>query len=115
MPSQNDGVMIILSSPSGAGKTTLVKKLAELKNFEVSISHTTRSPRPNEILNQDYFFVKEDEFKKCLFPLSNLYKHEVRKIADDINLSVSKKKDSVGICFVGEKNLKDFLGRFMNL
>ena len=66
MPSQNDGVMIILSSPSGAGKTTLVKKLAELKNFEVSISHTTRSPRPNEILNQDYFFVKEDEFKRLI-------------------------------------------------
>ena len=67
--------------------------------------------------DQTYFLheVKEDEFKKCLFPLSNLYKHEVRKIAEDINLSVSKKKDSVGICFVGEKNLKDFLGRFMNL
>tara|TARA_A100001234_G_scaffold10333_1_gene8455 strand:- start:564 stop:1649 length:1086 start_codon:yes stop_codon:yes gene_type:complete len=67
--------------------------------------------------DQTYFLheVKEDEFKKCLFPLSNLYKHEVRKIADDINLSVSMKKDSVGICFVGEKNLKDFLGRFMNL
>ena len=44
MPSLNDGIMIILSSPSGAGKTTLVKKLSELDNFEISISHTTRSP-----------------------------------------------------------------------
>ncbi len=42
MPTQNDGIMIILSSPSGAGKTTLVKLLSELENFEISISHTTR-------------------------------------------------------------------------
>ena len=66
MPSHNDGTMIILSSPSGAGKTTLVKKLSELDNFEVSVSHTTRSPRPNEIINKDYFFVKEDEFKRLI-------------------------------------------------
>ena len=42
MPSEKDGVMIILSSPSGAGKTTLVKKLSEKDSFEISISHTTR-------------------------------------------------------------------------
>jgi guanylate kinase len=66
MPSQNDGVMIVLSSPSGAGKTTLVKMLSELDNFEISISHTTRQPRPNEISNNDYFFVKEDEFKRLI-------------------------------------------------
>ena len=55
MPSEKDGVMIILSSPSGAGKTTLVKKLSEKENFEISISHTTRQPRPNENQNEDYF------------------------------------------------------------
>ena len=66
MPSLNDGIMIILSSPSGAGKTTLVKKLSELDNFEISISHTTRSPRPNEKKNKDYFFVKEEEFKRLI-------------------------------------------------
>ena len=62
MPSEKDGVMIILSSPSGAGKTTIVKKLSEIDNFEISISHTTRPPRPNEIRNKDYFFVNEKEF-----------------------------------------------------
>ena len=57
------GIMIVLSSPSGAGKTTLTKKLAENnKNFFISISHTTREPRPNEVHGKDYFFVKEDEF-----------------------------------------------------
>ena len=66
MPSEQDGVMIILSSPSGAGKTTLVKLLSKLNNFEVSISHTTRQPRPNEKQNEDYFFVNEEEFKRLI-------------------------------------------------
>ncbi len=66
MPSDKDGVMIILSSPSGAGKTTLVKKLSEKDNFEISISHTTREPRLNENQNEDYFFVSETEFKRLI-------------------------------------------------
>ena len=66
MPSKKDGVMIILSSPSGAGKTTLVKMLSALDNFEVSISHTTRKPRSNETHNKDYFFVNEKEFERLI-------------------------------------------------
>ena len=66
MPSDKDGVMIILSSPSGAGKTTLVKKLSEKNNFEISISHTTRKPRPKENQNEDYFFVDKTEFKRLI-------------------------------------------------
>ena len=66
MPSEKDGVMIILSSPSGAGKTTLAKKLSKKDKFEISISHTTRQPRPNENQNEDYFFVDELEFKRLI-------------------------------------------------
>ena len=66
MPSDKDGVMIILSSPSGAGKTTLVKKLSDKASFEISISHTTRKPRPNESPNEDYYFVNESEFKRLI-------------------------------------------------
>ena len=66
MPYKKDGVMIILSSPSGAGKTTLVKMLSKLDNFEISISHTTRQPRPNETPNKDYFFVDEIEFNRFI-------------------------------------------------
>ena len=66
MPAKNDGVMIILSSPSGAGKTTLVNLLSKLDNFIVSVSHTTRQPRQNEIHNEDYYFVDEEEFKKLI-------------------------------------------------
>ncbi len=66
MPIVNDGIMIILSSPSGAGKTTLVHLLSQKSNFEISISHTTRQPRENEIHNKDYYFVEETEFKRLI-------------------------------------------------
>ena len=66
MPTENDGVMIILSSPSGAGKTTLVNLLSKLKNFEISISHTTRLPRENETQDKDYYFVSEQKFKTLI-------------------------------------------------
>ena len=66
MPSENDGVMIVLSSPSGAGKTTLVNLLSQLENFEVSISHTTRQPRINEKPDKDYFFVNDVEFERLI-------------------------------------------------
>ncbi|MDC2969567.1 guanylate kinase [Candidatus Pelagibacter sp.] len=66
MPTSNDGVMIILSSPSGAGKTTLVNLLSKLDNFEISISHTTRQPRINEEPDKDYYFVNEEEFQRLI-------------------------------------------------
>ena len=66
MPSEKDGVMIILSSPSGAGKTTLVRMLSEIDNYEVSISHTTRQPRLNEVTDKDYFFVDKNEFNRLI-------------------------------------------------
>ena len=66
MFSSKDGKMIILSSPSGAGKTTLVKKISKEKKYKISISHTTRKPRFNEIDGVDYFFVKQDSFQKLI-------------------------------------------------
>ena len=53
----DEGSIVILSSPSGAGKTTLVKKLSKLKNYTISVSHTTRTPRTNETNGKDYFFI----------------------------------------------------------
>jgi len=66
MPSEKDGVMIILSSPSGAGKTTLTNMLSSMENFDISISHTTRQPRANETPDKDYFFINENEFKRLI-------------------------------------------------
>mgnify|MGYP001305767709 FL=1 len=58
--------MIILSSPSGAGKTTLVKLISKNKNLIVSVSHTTRKPRPNEINGVDYYFVNKSTFEDLI-------------------------------------------------
>ena len=62
----NEGIIIIFSSPSGAGKTTLVRKISSESNFFISISHTTRRPRANETNGLDYFFVSEGEFKRLI-------------------------------------------------
>ena len=66
MAEKKVGLIVILSSPSGAGKTTLVKKLSVRNNFKNSISHTTRNPRVNEKNGKDYFFIKIKEFKKLI-------------------------------------------------
>ena len=61
-----DGIVIVLSSPSGAGKTTLVKKISKKNNFQISISYTTRIPRDNEVNGSDYYFIKKSEFKELI-------------------------------------------------
>ena len=66
MSSFKKGGIYILSSPSGAGKTTLVKKISRNKRFTISISHTTRLPRQNEKNGKDYFFVSKNNFKKLI-------------------------------------------------
>ena len=66
MSDHDQGIIVILSSPSGAGKTSLVKEISSKNNFSISISHTTRKPRKNEINGVDYFFIKQDEFEKLI-------------------------------------------------
>ena len=61
-----DGIVVVLSSPSGAGKTTLVKKIAQENKFKISISYTTRKSRTNEVNGKDYFFVSEEKFKNLI-------------------------------------------------
>tara|TARA_B100000700_G_C14926305_1_gene799617 strand:- start:483 stop:1034 length:552 start_codon:yes stop_codon:yes gene_type:complete len=88
--------MLVLSSPSGAGKTTLSKKIQQQDNsFRISVSHTTRKARPNEVDGVDYHFVSEEKFKKMLSEgvfyehskiFGNYYgtsKSSVNKILDD--------------------------------
>lgn len=61
-----DGVIVVLSSPSGAGKTTLVKKISKIDNFKISISYTTRIPRINEINGKDYYFINKKDFESLI-------------------------------------------------
>ena len=66
MSKKKDGIMVILSSPSGAGKTTLVKLLSQNKDFNISVSHTTRKPRTNEIADKDYYFINHEKFETLI-------------------------------------------------
>ena len=78
---ENKNIMIVLSSPSGAGKTTISKKIQQkFSNFKISISHTTRKPRANEVDSVDYFFITKDEFEK---KIKNNEFYEFAKIFDN--------------------------------
>ena len=65
MSFRTDGSIFIFSSPSGAGKTTIVK-LVSKKNFITSVSHTTRKPRSNEVDGKDYYFVTKRKFQELI-------------------------------------------------
>ena len=66
MSDNNEGIIVILSSPSGAGKTSLVKEISLKNNYSISIFHTTREPRVNEINGVDYFFINQKEFENLI-------------------------------------------------
>ena len=66
MSFRTDGSIFIFSSPSGAGKTTLVKLVSKKENFTISISHTTRKPRSNEVNGKDYHFVDDKTFQSLI-------------------------------------------------
>ena len=75
MTSSNGSIMVILSSPSGAGKTTLTKKIQQkYQNFKISVSHTTRKPRSNEVEGIDYFFTEREIFEKKITD-NEFYEH----------------------------------------
>ncbi len=75
MPHDKKNIMIILSSPSGVGKTTLTKKIQQkYHSFKISVSHTTRSPRSNEVDGVDYFFITKSKFED-LIKKKNFYEH----------------------------------------
>ncbi len=81
MPHDNKNIMVVLSSPSGVGKTTITKKIQQkYQSFKLSVSHTTRTPRSNEVNGVDYHFVTKDEFEKLI---KNNEFYEYAKIFDN--------------------------------
>ena len=100
MHPKREGIMIILSSPSGAGKTTLVKLLSERKGYITSISHTTRTPRSNEVNGKDYHFVKNEKFEKMIknsefLEFAKVFKNFYGTTKSDIFESLSKGKNVI--------------------
>ena len=91
MKHDGENIMVILSSPSGVGKTTLTKKICQkFQNFKISVSHTTRSPRSNEVDGVDYHFITNDEFQK-LIKDNRFYEHA--KIFDNFYGTLKKNVD----------------------
>ena len=92
MTHDGENIMVILSSPSGVGKTTITKKIQQkYQNFIISVSHTTRKPRPNEVEGIDYFFLNHEEFEK---KISSQEFYEHAKIFDNF---YGTSKESVNI------------------
>ena len=91
--------MFVLSSPSGVGKTTLTKKLAENNSqFAISISYTTRKPRPNEIDGKDYYFVTQEEFdalikKNDFYEFANIFDNNYGTHKETVIKLLSQGKD----------------------
>ena len=113
----NENIMVILSSPSGVGKTTLTKKIQQkYQSFKVSVSHTTRLPRSNEINGVDYYFVSVQEFRE-LIKKNNFYEHA--KIFENYygtsKNEVDKLKSSNDIIFDIDWQGTKQLSKFKNL
>ena len=75
--------------------------------------HLLRGSDPNKDQSYFLYMIHADQLKKSIFPVGALTKPEVRKIAEEAGLPVSKKKDSTGVCFIGERNFKKFLNTFL--
>ena len=113
MGMEKKGMMFVLSSPSGAGKTTLTKKLAANNiNFVISISHTTRKPRPNETNGKDYHFVSAKEFDNLVkennfFECANIFDNHYGTSKKPVLESLSQGKDVLfDIDWQGTQQLK---------
>tara|TARA_B100000029_G_scaffold48747_1_gene44575 strand:- start:1016 stop:1648 length:633 start_codon:yes stop_codon:yes gene_type:complete len=99
MAENKNGMMFVLSSPSGAGKTTLTKKIANNNsNFIISVSHTTRKPRPNEIDGKDYYFVNDEKFnllvkKNSFYEHAKIFDHYYGTLKEPVKKFISEGKD----------------------
>ena len=106
--------MLILSSPSGAGKTTLSKKIQQKhKNFKISVSHTTRKPRSNEVEGVDYFFISKGEFEKRIkddkfYEYAKIFENYYGTSKKNVDKTLSKNDIIFDIDWQGTKQLSKF-------
>ena len=117
MNSKEESVMIVLSSPSGAGKTTITKKIQQKYNsFKISVSHTTRKPRPNEVDGVDYFFVSHEKFEKLIkeekfYEFAKIFDNYYGTLRETVDQTIKKNDIIFDIDWQGTKQLS----RFKNL
>ena len=114
MAHDKENIMVILSSPSGAGKTTITKKIQQkYKNFKISVSLTTRSPRSNEIDGIDYHFVSQDKFKKYInenkfYEYAKIFENYYGTLKESVDKTILQNDIIFDIDWQGTKQLSKF-------
>ena len=109
-----ENIMVILSSPSGVGKTTLTKKIQQkYPNFKISVSHTTRSPRSNEVDGVDYHFVSKDNFKKLIkdnkfYEYAKIFENYYGTLKQSVDTTIKSNDIIFDIDWQGTKKLSKF-------
>ena len=107
-------IMVILSSPSGAGKTTITKKIQQKYNtFKLSVSHTTRKPRPNEVDGVDYFFTSTSNFEKLVaekkfYEYAKIFDNYYGTLKKTVDETLKKNDIIFDIDWQGTKQLSKF-------
>ena len=110
----NKNIMVILSSPSGVGKTTLTKKIQQKhQNFKISVSHTTRSPRSNEVDGVDYHFVSKKKFEELIennkfYEYAKIFENYYGTLKKDVDETLLKNDILFDIDWQGTKQLSKF-------
>ena len=114
MSGSGENIMVILSSPSGVGKTTLTKKIQQkYKSFKISVSHTTRSPRSNEIHGIDYFFISNKKFeelieKKKFYEYAKIFENYYGTLKKNVDESIITNDLIFDIDWQGTKQLSNY-------
>jgi guanylate kinase len=115
MRRDGENIMVILSSPSGVGKTTLTKKIQQkYQSFKISVSHTTRQPRSNEVDGVDYFFVSKDEFKDLIkkdkfYEYAKIFENYYGTLKETVDNTIIKNDILFDIDWQGTKQLSKFI------
>jgi len=109
-----ENLLIILSSPSGVGKTTLTKKIQQkYNNFKISVSHTTRKPRSNEVDGVDYHFVSKEKFKELIasnsfYEYAKIYENYYGTLKESVDKTLKNNDIIFDIDWQGTKQLSNF-------
>ena len=111
MVKNNQNIMVILSSPSGVGKTTITKKIQQkYSSFNISVSHTTRSPRSNEVDGVDYYFVDHKKFEALInqnkfYEYAKIFNNYYGTLKEKVDKSIQKNDILFDIDWQGTKQL----------
>ena len=109
-----DNIMVILSSPSGVGKTTLTKKIQQkYQTFKISVSHTTRKPRSNEVDGVDYHFVTKKKFEELIrenkfYEYAKIFENYYGTLKENVDSAILKNDLIFDIDWQGTKQLSKF-------